>query len=129
MLHTSSVVQPSESRRVTTSRWLGGARTRSVRSGRTIWHLTYFGMRGLVGVNATDCRVVRSSGHAVSVRMPCAADRATRPRAESLLFGKLPPVWVRGGEGRVVLGGDELARDNLSELICGPDVMRQPGMT
>src|SRR5712692_1623509 len=25
MLHTSSVVQPSESRRVTTSRWLGGS--------------------------------------------------------------------------------------------------------
>jgi peptide/nickel transport system permease protein len=44
------------------------------------------------------------------------------PRAGNVLDSKLPPAWLPGGDGRFLLGTDELGRDILSRVIYGAQI-------
>ncbi|MFK5977480.1 MAG: ABC transporter permease [Rhizobiaceae bacterium] len=41
------------------------------------------------------------------------------PLEQDLLYGKLPPMWMAGGESGFLLGTDSLGRDVLSRMIYG----------
>ena len=51
------------------------------------------------------------------------------PRAGDLIDSKLPPAWLPDGDGRYLLGTDELGRDILSRVLYGAQVSLLVGVT